>query len=842
MSKLNRKLFTISAIFICFFMISCFNDLTLPQTVKIRTEAEYNFTVCDFEKDFSEDFSIANLITNAGTGFDVYDYNPGNNQTKQMFLIKVPIQEIPIDFGSFIEDSNIGADIDAMSFSQEIQIPNIKIDTTKQIDTELINNNLNNAFYFTGSVGTDMQRVLFVDTTTFTSLEFESGIIEVETDPSVTGRVNLYSGRTESEAKASPLAQGTLSNGKVSFNVSTKEIFSDYSYIDFLDDSSGKPFTGKLKDNSKIIRAKGISSSEPVEVPQIEETFNVASGTDSLESLIFGSGSSLDLITNLNGWEGVSISHSIDLDGGLDLTINTENYDLEGKTFVNQDIQAKINLLISFTNADIDFSKKPSFRLKTNIGTIQKITAKLPDGVNTTISQNVPLSTEATDMVKEIVWKQGCGINVKYTNTFPSGNDFELKNVSSNFIGLTGTTDKVLTADTTNGTASFLTTDEHTTSLSTNNQIDFTATLALPGSTPGKIIATNVQPGKTYKIDIEITPIFDWKKITIDSSGTSVSNSIDIDFNLGDMLSSFDSSLGLSGTNSFARSLQFKSLPLRLYCQNPEFAGIDDANFNGKIKVYLKNSSGTEIAGTGTYLLGSTSSNANMSYASTPELIKNDKNVVTSTLSGGQYADLKDVMNASSTNPGSKLCIDFNVSLITGTSGDIVIDHDNLSSASPATINLTAFLVLPLDFYLNNDIDVDIVKLMGKDATDSSWDLLSRTSPTDTSDIQKFLDVVDYVNISYKPTKKPFISSKAINIELDIDGNGSDFAPQTLSLNGGSYKENPQRLLNTFPLQPSVKLQLQGNSDFAVPRTMAIKTLINLGIKSNGNPITIFGE
>ena len=57
---------------------------------------------------------------------------------------------------------------------------------------------------------------------------------------------------------------------------------------------------------------------------------------------------------------------------------------------------------------------------------------------------------------------------------------------------------------------------------------------------------------------------------------------------------------------------------------------------------------------------------------------------------------------------------------------------------------------------------------------------------------------------------------------------------------GGKYSENPSKLLHTYPLQPEVILELKAGM-LAIPRQMAIKTRIDLGIETNGNEIPIFG-
>ena len=829
-----KKLIFSAAVILSLLAVSCFNDYSIPHGLSVSTKAKYNFTITELDKDLSEYFSITDIITNAsGSGFEVYDYNPGNNQVKQKFLLRIPVQEIPLDFGSFMAATDLGTSLGSMGFEQDIQIPSVNINSVKEFDIDAINTAVNGMVTFTGPVtgSYTQQQVYFA--ATFDHVEYQTGQIVVSTG--ATGQVRLYSGETEDAAKANMIASGNISDGKAVLNLNGKSLYAAYTYIAFQNADSSN-FVALIEPSSKLKTAYGVNY-PTVALPEIETTFDVGTGNDALESCQFGTGCSLHCEIQTPDWSGLTITKNIELSGGLNLTINSDDTNLSGVTFSNEDINAKANLSIAFTNATIIFVKKPKISMGTTIPSIAQITAKLPDGTNTSINVNKDLPDEAKSMVNSVTWKAGCGIKVKYTNTFPTGNDFTLKNVSSTFLGLTGTSPQTLQAGHSNETVEFLTTTQNVSTIGSTTKIDFKADLDLPGSVSGKIIAVDVEPGKTYKVKLEVTPVLDWEEIEIDTGDLSSSGNTFMDFNLNSMFSSLDTALGCN----ISSKINLSELPIHLYCDIPDLSAFNNPNFSGKIKFFLADSGGSQIGSNATYILGTSSSDGIMPFYTEPTLTKDTNNVVISTVSGGLQADLAPVLNASASHANSKLGLNYSMGLSTGSTGNLTINHDALSASSSTTIKITAIIVLPLEFNLTGDVSIDVLNLMDTgDRTDPSWDVLQRTGPTDVDAIEKILDVIENVSIAYEPTKKPFISSNDINIIMDMDGSGTNFQTKVLSLNGGKYSENPSKLLHTYPLQPEVILELKAGM-LAIPRQMAIKTRIDLGIETNGHEIPIFG-
>lgn len=818
-------------------LTGCFNDITnitLPKQVNVSTSAKYRFTITELDLDLSEYLNLNTIISGSlSDGIKIYDYNPGANQQKQMFLIRVPIQEIPLDFASFMASTDLGDSLTAMSFEQEIQIPSVDINTSKEFDIDVVNSMVNSMVSFAGGIdgGNAKQKVNFASN--FDHVIYNSGYIQIDSD--TTGHVSLYTGATLEDAQNNKIAEGNLSDGKVSLNITGKTLYGANTYIAF--ENSGTAFTGVIDTSSRLKSAHGVTTGSPVDLPQLTTSFPIGTGNAALEQCTFGTGSTLECTIDLPDWTGVTLNKTIALSGGLNTTITSDSTNLAGTTFQNQDIDATLDLSINFTNADIYFSKKPKISISTTVPLISSVTVKLPDGTDTSINLNQDLPDEAKSMVKSINWKEGCGIKVKYTNTFPSGNDFVLKNVASNFLGLTGTTDQTLEAGKTDQTVNFLTDSENTTTITSTTKIDFKADLDLPGATAGKIIASNVEPGKKYKVKVEITPVLDWKEITIDSGNLSSNGKVCMDFNLSSLFGSLDTALH----TTISDKINLSALPIHLYCDIPNLEAFNNPNFSGKIKFFLADSSENQIGSNELYVLGSSGANAIMPFAIEPVLTKTPEDIVTSTVTGGLSADIAPILNASASHSGSKLGIDYNIGLTTGSTGEITINHDALQNAQNTSIKITAMVILPLEVNLTGDVNIDIIDIMGVDRSDSNWDVMKRTEATSLGKIQKLLDIIDNVSIAYAPTKKPFISSSDINIVMDMDGTShDDFETKVLSLSGGRYAEDPSKLLNTFPLQPEVYLQLKAGM-LAIPRDMGLKSRIDLGIDTNGKEVTVWG-
>lgn len=838
--------FCLTSLFLTLFA-GCSQNFAIPTGLQIKTEAQYNFTVAEIEKDLSEYISAGSLsekINGGGSSsFEFYDYNPGGNQKTQAFLLRMPIQEIPIDFSSYMENMDVGKNLDAMSFEQEIPVPDINLNKNQTIDTTVLNDLLCGMMTVSGNTdGTNKpQKVNFG---AFESVTIQSGSMTIATGAS--GRVRIYSGAEITSSllaeAATPIGEATISEGSAKISLTGKTLYGNGTYICFVDEGSLMPFAVTLA-GAKILKATGVTASTE-EIDLGSQTFPVKNESSGLEECTFGSGSTITLKFEApSSWKNVTVSQNIKFTGGLDLSFTTNDpLDVENKVFKNDDINASIKVKLILTSADIVLADKPSMVLSSDIKKIKSLTASVPDGVVTDINVDKTLDSGATDMIQKIKWEKGCGIKVKYINTFPAGNDFSLSNVKSSFIGLdaSATPGTIAGGTLTETPLDFVTAAETETDLTTQKKVDFKATLGLPNQVGKKFTVTDVEPGKTYKIKIDITPVFNWSSVFVKMDSLSglnnSANPTELDMNTKTMLGSLDEALHLTGADTISDKLKLSSLKISLFCERPDIAIFNSAKFHGTVKI--------QGGANTSYLLN----DEDMSFAAEPALRKDDKGTVINTVSGGVTVDLAPLLNGM--GPTDKLKFTYDLSLSTGESGSLEIKKKDLEKSEATSMKITAMMVMPLDFILdsgnaNKCFDLDLLKIADKTFNAGDSDMLGRTEASDPSDSNKFLSIIDSVTVAYTPSKMPVLTSKPVSLVIDLDEANPDstkrgvFGEKVLSLKGGSYTENPNKVLENL-IYPKMVLRLQDGT-LSLPREMAFKTRIDLSIDTNGKPLDIFG-
>lgn len=849
MKIINKSLFASAAILLLFTGCIQYQDFATPTKVQVKTKAEYNFTVAEFEKDFSDMLSAETLKSKIGSSsFEFYDYNPGGNQKIQQYLLRMPLQEVPLDFASYMESIDIGKGMDAMSFSQSFEIPDLQINSEQNVDLSVLNTMMIGVVQVGGNTGSGPQQVNF---TGFTTASVASGKLTINS--SASGTVKLYSKSGIAAAgcdATSLIASGTMKNGKVVLDLSGKTLYADGTYVDFVDDATGAPFLGIFNENTKFSKVTGLTqSSQTIELGDV--TFPGAGDSSPVKECIFSDDSSMNLSITTDGWSGVTITKDVKLTGGLNLDFTgaaaTVNASLKDKSYTNQDITLTPKLTLSFSNATIDFSKNPKFVLQSDIKGFKTVTVKLPDGVQTKIDVNQELSSSAASMVKKITWNAGSGIKISYQNTLPAGNNMTMT-ASSNFIGLSTASPE--TIETTTGsekkTLEFLSSTEKTVTISSSpaTKVDFSAELVLPGyvQAANTITVKNVEPGKSYQIAMDITPVFDWKEVEIDMSAlggaTGVTGNMALEFNPATILQSVDTSLGLSAPNTISDKLQLSKLDVKLFCEKPDYSAFNNVQFKGKIALGATSDDGATLSNE-TYLLGSSTEERELMFNKEPELTKNSKGTVTADLSKVSCigTDLAQTINALSGS--DKLGLKYSLGL-TGTNGTtITLNKADLSGQTNTSLKITAMIILPVELNVTTDCNVDIMALAGKTFNPGDPDLLGRTDVSQTDEtVNKLLSIIDSVSVTYAPSKKPVIGNA--EIKIDLDGAGTNFDEKSISINGGIYSEQPKKIIENF-VKPSVVVTLKQGT-LSLPREMLFKTRLDLKIKTNGEPLEFGGQ
>lgn len=846
MKKTVKCLFASAALFILLTGCVQFQNMTVPKKVQVKTTAEYNFTIAEFEKDFSDKLSAATIQSSIGENFEFYDYNPGGNQEVQQYLLRMPLEEVPLDFGSYMESIDIGKNLDAMNFEQDIPIPNLQLNAEQEIDLEILNTMMIGLLAVKGNIGTGPQKVNFKG---FSTVSISSGKLTINT-ASANGTVKLYSASGLTQAgcsTATPIATGTLKSGKVVFDLSGKTLYANDTYIDFVDDNSNQEFVGTLNKTAKISKVTGLSQDDKI-ITLDPVSFKGAGESSPVKECVFSDDSKLSLNITTPNWGGVTITKNIKLSGGLDLTFSgSETESLKDKIYTNQDIILEPVLTLTFSNATIDFTSKPKFELSSEIKGFESVTVKLPEGVKTSFDVKQELPSSASSMVKEIVWNAGSGIEIEYSNTLPDGNAMEMT-ASSEFIGLTS---QPKTIETTTGnekkTIQFHSAAEKTIKISETPKVDFSAKLELPkyNETENTITISGVKPGESYKIAMKITPVFDWKSITIDTTALNdkdVSGKMAVDFNPKTLLSSLDSMLDPSGNSKISDKIKLSELELKLFCERPDYESFKNVQFTGKIGLGGTSDEGKNL-NNATYILGTEKEDHQLIFNNEPVLEKDSKGTVISDLTRVPCVGMDLASTINSISELEKLGLNYSLKL-TGTDGktDLKLTKTDLNNSSNTSLKITAMIILPLELKVTEDYTVDVMKMAGKsfDPNNSSEpDLLGRTDFSSSGGtMEKLMNIIENVSVTYAPSKKPIIGNA--EIKIDLDGTGTKFEEKSISINGGIYTEKPKMIVEN-PVKPSVNVVLK-QGELKIPREMSFKTRLDLQIKTNGEPLEFGGN
>ena len=92
-------------------------------------------------------------------------------------------------------------------------------------------------------------------------------------------------------------------------------------------------------------------------------------------------------------------------------------------------------------------------------------------------------------------------------------------------------------------------------------------------------------------------------------------------------------------------------------------------------------------------------------------------------------------------------------------------EFDASGSTAPS-IAILAFIEIPLEFNLSDDINMNLLSMAG--ITDSGTDLLQREGPPDEADKLEFLDAIRSVKINYSSSTLPFYGIPGVSLILDL--------------------------------------------------------------------------
>lgn len=358
---------------------SCKMDFQPPKKVGIKTEATYNFTVANIQKDFSEYISAESLqnmmnpsvssnvgvmqniykedlgITE-GLKFKLYDYNP-NNRTEstvsQKYIAEMKLQEIPIDVGSYFENMDFASQLKEMSFDQSIVVPNFPTyDETLPIPFPNINDKIKDSAQIknvelpipegiNGAILDTIDVSISITSPVFNTIEFTEGnlILEVvaqsapSPDFSATIKVTLTD---ESGNYISESVDTTITHiGTVVIPMTGKSVVPKMK-LNVTGSSSGgtvgkvviyNVVTG-LDETTEVKKATGLTLDlGPSGQVEIDQTVTI--GTDAAFEKCTIEEGYLQILSKLpDNWTGINFNADINLSGAMNANnsdFNTEN-------------------------------------------------------------------------------------------------------------------------------------------------------------------------------------------------------------------------------------------------------------------------------------------------------------------------------------------------------------------------------------------------------------------------------------------------------------------------------------------------------------------------------------
>ncbi len=916
----------------------------IPETVSVKTNADYNFSLGNFEKDFSENLSVSKMIGDLQlpNNGKVYDYWPNKKGDTQSFLMYMPLQEIPIDIGSYFDKGSLADSIKNISFEKEIEVPEVSFSFPVEFNLDDVNKEINKQFVLAGPIqnytakqfGDILKQVA-------DSITYEKGVLVVTAyEVSLEDIAKLNAGTATIQSIANNIAtsyygsvsitsgyqaplSGYFSNGKAElvipssgFDFISDDINIYFTNIPSSSDFGYKPlvFIAKI-DTDREYQIKKVSGiGNTISIPSV--SFNQK--IDSLEALkdsgveecTIGEGS-IDLDFDIpSEWKNVAINYGITMTGGIEATSgsctasssssnNVGSIDLDGKSIKAEEINVSAAVTLTVAGATIDFTKPPAISFDSNITRIETVTVKLSD-TSLSVADSQALPDEVFNILKAITLNQ-CGIEGTYTNTLPGGVDNAGKpinaislTVSSEFFGLASAT-KTIEGGKENEELKFLTpVDEEGNPIKRTiklrktpaaadefNAFDFDVQIALPGGDSNKVTVSNVEPGKTYKLGIDVKPKIDWYSVTIDTASIpSQNDKIGTGFNPSTIFDSINDVLG----NGFSDNISIPEGKLYLYLSKPNtdklssFEGLTGSSIKMYLgdadKNYLPNPEDTATDKKNQISILEESDSIN--FVQVPELksIKNEdgsetviQNISNYTTSLGEPIILSDLFNfeTSSTAEGQQLCIDYNISLNTNNgkdgieilSSDLGLNLDGTSSeeeTSADSIGIYAIIELPLSFTVAENTTIDLQNLINKkdseESEDENKDLFGRSEASGFDEIEKYFEVIEAAKIQYRLDSFPIKTSNNISLNLELcDGDNQTVLTKELPFDTDATEpieitnDDIKKLLNTYPLKlktAEITFAGKNGTEISIPRTKNLDINLQIGITTDGT-IELFG-
>ena len=835
MRKISLVLFLSSLVLL---VTSC--SWEVPENISVKTKASYNFSFGNYKQSFEDEINLASIMEQVEyPGAVVYDYFPGEKDiTTQEYLLKFPLQEIPVDFGKYFKQTNLSRSIAGLSFEKEIKIPVVSFEFGVKLDMSPVNSAINEILVFKGpaidtNLGVLIAAAKAATGKSFSSISYESGTYVVSCDG--------MNGETVTLSNGSQSRTATFYNGTARINVDDFDFIADRMRLSFSSPNPLKTFTTSVSSSSRIKTIRGFTGNIST---NIREDAKGLSSLDTVESCVIGEGN-LDLNFKVpSQWSGVTVDYGIQFHGGIE-TVKGEFSSLENPAKFNladaaigpEDIIIDTDLSLKMTNAELDLTQNPSFTVKSNIKTIKSVIVKISDKP-LVVDKAQDISEEMCNTVKEIVLSES-GVKGTYTNTLPEGNDVNMT-ISSKFFAINEQTATLQSGEVDKAFEIHGASSDHVIKPVQNpvaadefNAYDFNVALTFPGDDHSKINVKNVAPGATYKLSLELENDINWKSISLSAPvQADKENVIPLGINPSELISSFTDSFG-SGLKG---KLQFPPVMLYLYFVIPEHPYFANVKFeNSYINMY--NSDGKEAA-SAIKKQSILDKNTSLLPKRIPDL-NETKGVVTTNVGNEPCSysiDIASMFNEESSKD-SQLYVDYSMHM-SGMS-DITLTREDVENCESATIAMYAFIHIPLRFIVKEEINLSMKEMMAMGGSSGGLDsdIMGRDSASSLDpNIEKYMDAFRSVSLIYTPKALPFYSD-GLRLIVDLLGNGKvqkykfeHDVPDSVTVDYATL----QSILTTYPVIPDVSIYVKEDSYFSIPRKLELDINLALNIQTDG--------
>ena len=860
--RMKKQLKTLFATlsFSLIFMGCGLNTLQVPKEVKLKTKAKYEFSVLDFDTSkenssfkLSEYLDIGKMLeekagAGAGSGsgtstFNIYKYNPASDY--QQFLVHMSLPETEFDMSETFKDMDFANAMSGFDFNKKFTVPNMNKTETQEIDMSSIRTSLNNVVTCIGTTDTEEFEIAFENFNTVTYGDNSYFVVQgsIADDATVTLKGDGWT------------KTATFTGGKAELDISGETIKNTGMKLSF-SGTTGDNFAVTVKAGSTINSIKGVTvtGDSTINVDPVTFTFNLP---DPVVFCAIDEGSINISIPTPANWTDVIDDFTITITGDLqkhngDPIVCSKTGDnsnnLADTDFPGGDITAATQVTIVLSNDNIDFTKPLNAVITIDLRKIASAKIKMDDGFATSIDESQAVSSDITDVIDRVKFLPS-GFDVTAKNTLPPGNDIDLQ-FESDFLGMEGDGEDVKKKIVAGGTSAQATTlrfkgtgqlikfvdDGEGTKVT---EMDVHGQIGLPGFQNNAGVktfeVTNVVPGTEYELDLKITPFIDWEfaDVKLPASVTNgYTNKMCVGINKKTMFES-------AGSENFADKLDINELPLYIFVAMPDTV-FTDLEFEGKIKSFYGNDNSGTITPISVsdpkenWLLGDGSSFEDLDFTPLPALQKNATGEVLKINPNDFPTPIPLAPAINDPADDGSLCIEYNIKPKSGVSGDATRvtkqDIEDLKQDGKASIKIDIVILLSMDFTVNDDLEIDIMKMMKKE--DPNYDLLGRTEEPDMSSYETYLDLLKSATIRIDNMKLPIVGDAP---ELSIDAYDEGPVSKPI-MNGGSYalKLRPKKLVTHYPLHPEIKIKYKQNDNVKLLKKLDVGGKIVLNIDAEG--------